>query len=271
MSMPPFPTRTNGLGDNSNVLEPTIHNAVNNGGYVEDFPIPLSVWRDKNFASIGTSAGATPYMALTHTNLPVITWRQDAAATDLIRLSWQVPGSYDPTVDQLYFIATLRKNDSSTDENATLAMQIQMRQFMPGNVNPALAATTVPATTNLVAGETALTAMDAVVKRTLPAPSQLISQFLMTQFDLGADRRNTALSRDTITDPLRIKPLDVLSIEFGPDATVGTTDMLIEMAGSFFRLVRNVSISHRGRRNRLDSDLLLPNGPSTSTTEQYIR
>ena len=259
-------TRAAGLGPNADFIEASIRNGKPIGGYVEDFPILLGGWRSATGLALNATAAATPYIGNasnsgTTSGMFVVTFRQDAAAANFIQVGFQVPGQYDARTDQLYFIAAFRKYDTGVDENNTLSMQVQLRQIRMGSVNPALAAATVPSGTNVVAGDTAITSLAAPIKRILPGPVQTLDGFQMYQFDLGNDKRGT------LTDALKIKPLEYIQIEVGPDATVGTTDTLIEMMGGMIRWLRNTSLHNVDRRDLLDSSAII--GPA-STVARYI-
>lgn len=249
-----------GLGDNSLAIEQTLMAAQNNGGYFEDFVLQQTGWRAQTLVGLAATAGGTPYLQFVHTNLPVITWRFDATAANFISASFTVPGQYDPLTDQLYFIAALRKSFTTAD-NATLAMQMQVRQHLPGSASPSIGAAVAPsvALTTLTAGETALTSFTAPVKRLLPASSvaAVISDFAYYQFDLGNDKRGT------LTDALRLRPLESVALEFGPDNTVGGTDLQVQMAGGgIIRWVRSASLSNYNRRFSPDQGAITYNGAS---------
>jgi len=222
-------------------FEPMVKGGYSNGGFPVDRPIPLGDWRTATEAALGTSAGATPYRALIGTSIPAILWRQDAAATDLIRTSLIVPGQYDPNVDDLRLIALIRKDDTDDTENATLNMQCVSRILTPGQANPALAATTTPAApsalvgfTPTLVGDTALTSATAVKRRLAAAATTDMSNIIAYEFNLGNQG---------------IKPCDVLVLELGPDATVGTTDLKVELVGTSLRWHTNMSIHRRELRS----------------------
>lgn len=194
--------------------------------------------------ALNTTAAATPFKAVTNTSIPIVRWRQDAAATDFALWSGTVPGEYSTFVDDLCLDLLLRKNDSSTDENADLAMQVMARWWTPGVADPTIAAATVPVPT---AGDAALVALPAVVKRTLAAPvNATVAGFAWHRFDLslGVARGLT----DALREGARIAPLDQLILEIGPDDTVGTTNMTVDLAGAFLRWRTGFNLNTRASR-----------------------
>jgi hypothetical protein len=275
MTMPGFPVRAGGLGDNSLVIEQSIRAAQPNGGYPEDHIIPLSQWMLSTGATPGVATNVALYRTMVATNLPILRWdaANSAGTSDVARFTFQVPGQYDPRVDQLYFIAPFRKFDTtgSAAEQATLGLQMQVRQLWPGSADPAIAANVVPdpaasPATLVASGETALSSFDAAIARLLPAKTTALA-FTMLQFDLGGDKRTTG-GRSTLTDALSVKPLEILSLEIGPNATVGTALTIDMAAGGLIRWVRNSSLAHRARRESLDAGALM--GPASPTVSRFI-
>lgn len=275
-----------GHGDNANVLERTIDASYPNNGYVDDMPLPFSDW----LLATGATPGVTPDAAsvvrgLALTYLPVFRWGATAQneTADTLITSIVVPGTYNPDIDQLYLVGAFRKVDltGSATDNTDLAITVQMRQIMPGNASPSISSTTVPSTATtpatLVAGETALTAMEAVITRTLPAAAVATSGgFYDIQFDLGANVRSTAaqlIATDAPTratvDYRKVKPLDILVLEVAVNEAVGT-NLNVECAGFFLRHFRHASLHNRDRRFSLDGGALtrVDNGVAAG---QYIR
>jgi hypothetical protein len=223
-------------------LEPGIRNSEPNGGYAEDRPIPLNDWRTATDAALGTSAGATPYRALANTSVPCIVWRQDAAATDLIRTSFIVPGQYDPKVDDLRLIVSARKVDAAADENTDLALGCIMRFSTSGQTDPTLSATTTPAApgalingyTPAITGDTALTAATQVNRQLIGSSTGAnVSTFALYEFNLGANG---------------LYPCDRVILELFPHETVGTVDMVVQLDGTSIRWHRNSSLFSRQLR-----------------------
>jgi hypothetical protein len=273
MSLPSGIVRTSGLGDNAYVAEATFANAEPGDGFIEEVQLPFGRWFAQD--NLTTLSGLTvPQVALIGTNQLCLQWLSAAnATTGGMSIEIVVPGSYNPTIDQLYLCAALRKFDPlGVDENADLAFQVSMAQHLPGTVDPAIAAATVPATTHLVdPSESTSAAMDAVVKRTLAAASATTMLFYEYQWDLGANKRTTAGDRDALSQALRIKPNDRLTLKFGPDDTVGSSDMTVECSGIFLRWIRHAGLANKQRRWAPDGGTLPPVGPTSVLTEHYIR
>ena len=243
-----------GYGDNSLALENSLNASFPGGGYFEDFVLPQSSWTNQTLVALTATPGATPYRRFSTTGtLPCIAWDTLSATTAFIVNSFTVPGEYDPQIDQLYFIAAVRKIITAGD--IALGMQLRMRTHLPGSLNPTLAATAVPATTNLTAGDASVSS-PAVFRRSFPvgAAETVVSSFALMQFDLGNDKRGT------ITDLLRIKPLETISLEFGPDVAVPATTTIEMAGGGIVRWVRNASLANRDRRFSTDAGLLSSNG-----------
>lgn len=231
-------------------LEPGIKGSLPNGGYPEDFPLPIfGAWRTATGAALGTSAGSTPYHAIVDTSIPVIKWRYDAAAANCVCGSFPVPGQYDPTVDDLRILIAARKVDAgNTDNNTDLAIQIVPRIWSPGLVNPALAASAAaaapsgtlidyPGSTASMLGDNALAASTAVkrILNTVPATAG-IRDFAWYEFNLGNQSMN---------------PGDVMILEIGPDDTVdGSNSNYVEVAAIMVRWHRNASLNRRQLRTQ---------------------
>lgn len=231
-------------------LDPAIKGAPANGGFPEDMPIDLfGMWRTAAGASLGTSAGATPYIAVVNTSIPVIKWRYDAVAANFVCTSLTVPGQYDPAVDDLRILLCLRKVDAgNTDNNNDLAFQVQPRIWSPGQVDPTLSATAAarapagelidyPGSTASMLGDNALTAATAVARtlNTVPAAAG-IRDFAWYEFNLG----NQGMA-----------PGDVLILEVGPNELIdGSNSNYVEMCGSMIRWHRNASLNCRQLRTQ---------------------
>lgn len=236
-----YPAQPGGFGFNNLETEPGLRGSKPNGGYLDDKIIPLNDWRTTTGVVLTATAAATPYRAVVSTSLVPITWRQDAAATDLIRTEFPVPGFYDPLVDELQLIAVMRKFDTDDTENPTLNMQAVLKFMTNGQVDPTIAAAATPTApaagldgvpAGSLLGDTALTAISAV-KRRLKAATNALSGYAAYSFNLNASA---------------LQPLDTAIIEFGPDATVGTTDMKVELIATMLRWTRSASINRRDLR-----------------------
>lgn len=222
-------------------LEPGIRGSIPNGGFPLDRPIPLNDWRTASSLDLTATAAATPYRALANTSIPVIVWRQDGAATDLIRTSLLVPGQYDPKVDDLRLLVAARKVDAASDENTDLALGCIARYATLGQTNPKLSATTTPAAppalsgyTPAITGDKALTAATQVNRLLVGSSTGAdVSTFALYEFNLGNNG---------------IKPCDLLILELFPHETVGTTDMVVQVAATSLRWHQNASLYNRQLR-----------------------
>jgi len=249
-----------GYGQNALAVENSVHASFPGGGYFEDFPIGLSGWvLGTTLLDLAVTGGtAVPYRRRLHTSMPVISWDPTGTAANFISATYTVPGHYDPQIDQLYFIGAFRKNWASGVEQ-NVGLQVQVRQHLPGSVDPSISGTTSPTGTSLINSlETGATptAFAAVIRRQMPpkVDPAVIEDFVLYQFDLGNDKRGT------ITDALRIRPLESLTIELGIDVTLQAGLGVDFAGGGVIRMVRNASLSNRDRRFNSDGGLLSSNG-----------
>lgn len=183
-------------------------------GFRQDFPIPLSDWKLGNGTVLTT--GTTPRLAAFLTNVNVINWAFGSAATDVIQYAFTVPRQWAVDKNDLVLRVWARKKDAASDENADLKIQCQMywhslQQTSGGTATAAaLSSLTTPVSATLAASSTGADA----------------SSFALYELDLGAQL--TAES----------KALSVGSnvrLVFGPNETVGTTDMALELIAAQLR------------------------------------
>jgi len=217
-----------GFGSSPLHLEMAVNNAEWINGWRQDIPIPLSDW------TLGTGAvlttGTTPRLSAVATNVNDIVWIFSAVATDVIQYQFTVPRQWAIDKNDLVLRVWARKKDSSSDENATLNIQCQMywsslQQTSGGTASAAaLSSLTTPAKALLAASSTGAD----------------LSSFALYELDLGA--RLTAESK-------AISVGDNVRLVFGPDATVGTTDMTLEALAFQLRTRTHFTFNDRSLRN----------------------
>lgn len=190
-------------------------------GYVDDISFGLGDLVDGG-SGYRLDNTTTPLANLDHTT-GVVEWVAAAGATAVAMWSKPLPDNWaEATVGKqaLQVVCRVRKKDSGADENATLKLQAQIYWANPGEAQQSLttkASVTLPAAS---AGATTASISEVIL-------------------DIGA--RLNAESKV-------IKRGALVSIVIGPDTTVGTVDMKLQLFGGRIRYRRHPSLGDTSKR-----------------------
>jgi len=188
-------------------IEDVLDRSVKGNGRRGDIPLFNGAART---GILNLTGSTTPAIVAVDTNDDAIQWVFNDTASTVAAWSFRMPGDYARTgksrqgvTDDIVVKAVARKVDSSTDENATLNLQAQVYWSTPGTdtTNNSL---TTPAKALLAASTT----------------GSGLTGFAEYTLDIGARLRAESKS---------IKPGDKVRIVIGPDATVGTTNMTMQV------------------------------------------
>ncbi len=255
-----------GLGDNPLQIENEVMASQPTGGIIYDMPIGFNDWVLSTGAQLGVSTGSAPFRAAVETILGI---RFDHGSTTAgIYTTFKLPGEYDPRWDEFQVIATMRYSGSGSDANP--GMRASMSYFQPGYANPTINKTTVPATTNLIAGEATLQTLSGATttSRTAPQtgflPAGTYAQNYLQErhmpalqaspditafydftfnFSLGTPAK---ISRGT-SDINVLKPLSIVQLSLAPSVDIGASNNL-DLLGTVVRFRRNLALNARSTR-----------------------
>lgn len=194
-------------GASPQTIDSVIQNQENADGFRGCIPLML------NAAGVGTgplTASTAPEIIAWATDFNAIKWDHGDAATALVKWKFRMPFDYDPLArdqngnqDDIFIKVHARKLDTDDTENATLALWCSP-QWITAGTDTALNALTTPAAATLAAANAS----------TAPAG--------MAEYTLNIGTRLRAEDK-------RIDAGDYIIIAIGPSATVGATDLDLEM------------------------------------------
>lgn len=219
------PQVISGPGPNALHIENSIASAELQGGFKSDCLLPITISNavDKNgdYLLASTAPG-------THAvnGIPVIQWATSATAAEFARWPFAMPGEWAETLFGFDVFVLVRKVDA-TDENANLAMIADLSWF-EGN----------PQGTASEATLTTLTAVQSEALSTSAAASDL-SGFEWHHLDLGAAMLAQA------KEP---SGLDACYLDIAPHETVGSSDMVLQMAQILVRVRRHTALRNKSWR-----------------------
>lgn len=228
-------------------IERNLAGAVRSYGYPEDRAIPLSVLRDAT-GYTALSNATTPEIAAMNTNFEVVKWDHGDTAANTVEFEFQMGREFAELQDHIQIRVPVRKVDSGGDENADLCLQAQIFAFEPGSLSdPAvqLSTGTVP---GVVAGETTAITLTTVAKCLLPACNTSAANSNLTGWVTGI----LDIGERLRAEGKRIKAGAVVKIVIGPDDTVGSSDMDVEMGPPVLTVQRHANPDTAGFRP--DSD-----------------
>ena len=181
--------------------------------------LPITDW--KTAADLSLTASTSPRLELLSSVITVMTWIFSDAAANAGAIQFTMPNEWagDSAKQRLKLWVPARKLDAGADENATLKLQCRMFWVNPPAATSTSRRSASPSTSTYDATHTALTT----------APSQIIAAaanhsatagFIDYEFDLGAR---------LIAESKQILPGATVKLWLGPDTTVGTTDMKLQV------------------------------------------
>lgn len=245
--MSAYPLNGTQRGNNPMVIEGDLHASEPGTPYFEDTQISLAEWLAADGSGLGITAGAPPYrVANAQDSLPAIRWQ--ATATAGIIAAVKVPGQYDPNLDTLELIATLRQSGATT---TNLAMNLTGRIIQPGVADALLADDATPAVANIRLGDDAVTAFTAASARRLTAHdialggTVAIRNIVDYRFNL-AFRGSTARPA-AAAEAMRIRPLSILLLTLAPSTALASS-CLVDLFGTVLRVRRNASLNRKNVR-----------------------
>jgi len=222
-------------------IEQGFREGVPDKGWPEDFLIGRGNLTDKS--GLILTATTDPDLVVMAGGVFGIKWDHGGAAADFCSIAFQMPHQWAKNQRFLKLVLPARKLDAAADENADLMLQAQIRWFRPGRLsNPSQtsATGTVPtAKTSPVLHliDSALQSLTTPAKAmmaaaTIAAANTAPAGFFEYELDIGAR---------LIAEGKFIKPGSWCTIEFGPNETVGATDMDLEVGMPVLRWSRHTS------------------------------
>lgn len=188
-------------------LDRVTEEARNDNGFRGSIPLML------NAAGVGTgplTASTAPEIIAWATDLQAIKWDHGDGSTATVRWSFRMPFDYDPLAkskagqtDDIFIKIHARKLDASSDENADLALQAQATWITAGT-------------------DTDNNQLTTAASATLAASNSSTAPDGMAEYTLNIGTRLRAESK-------RIDAGDIVTIAIGPNETVGSGDMDVEM------------------------------------------
>ena len=190
-------------------IERVMNRAVLHTGRRIRHNMPVYGWRAGN--QDGLSSSSSPSLQTIATSLPVIRWAFNASNANPIRSEVLIPQTFrdpDQASERLFTLYALaRKRDTSADENGTLALNAQVSIYRN---NARITLTSDPTILLPAAKIGDTTGTDG---------------WTLLTYDVAAAHNSDSGNR--------IQRGDLVQILLYPSATVGTTDMVLEMKGAW--------------------------------------
>ena len=167
-------------------------------------PLPFTsaaTWKLATGAGISNSGALSNTTASSIGTLNPLVWSASGTTTDIARLTFKMPKDFDRRGRNIFVDCSARKVDSSTDENSTLALTATISWLNPGSVT--------------------LQTLTTAASYTLPAAGTGAAR-TFTDFLLDIGQRLRAEGK-------KIEPGALCSIALAPSATVGSSDMVLEV------------------------------------------
>jgi len=208
-----------GIGDNALTHEATVENSEPDRGYREDLIIPLpSGWTTAAGGQI--VSGTTPGIVTADTHYTAISWDAGEGAAAHVERQFLMPRQWAEDQDDLVLLAWAKKIDAAADENPDLALQAQIRWIGPNDDEEQIL--TTPALATLAAA----------------SASGAVKDYDRYTLDLGARLK---------AENKQIEAGSLCLLMLGPDDTVGSTDMTLNLLATLLGIRR-----HAGYRRRAD-------------------
>ncbi|MCA9280342.1 MAG: hypothetical protein H6815_00440 [Phycisphaeraceae bacterium] len=195
--------------------------ASRRGGMTRVYNVPLSSLLISTRALIGT--GTAPKVAALATSLDMIEWVTANGAANFVTAEFVVPDTYASEKTGLVVRMLARKAVGSGDENTDLKLSATPYWFTPGS-------------------DTAVQTLSAAVTQTLSAAvtEADLSGFAWYEFDLGAAMRDESKT---------IEGGDICKLLIGPNETVGSDSMTLQVAGIEVWSREHLAMSTPARNN----------------------
>lgn len=233
-------------------FEPGVDQSEPNRGFWADYTFIKPDDFHQNgtpFVRMPLATGAVPFLERVQSPFMGVRW-DNAAGTASIGCDLKLPGEYDPSVDQLQLIPTIRYSGAGAD--AGVAMTIAANYFQPGYAAGYISGATTPtiALGTLVAGETTIQQVAAAGSQA----TRLLGGFAAAavagfydytfDFSFGVAGKTTAGTADIN----KFKPLTMLNLTLAPSAAAGANNN-IDLLGVLVRIKRSATLNnYRVRR-----------------------
>lgn len=189
-------------------IERVLDESIKGNGLRGDIPLLNGAART---GILNLTGATTPAVVAIDTTDDVIRWLFGDTAATVAAWSFWMPDDYaraaksrQGVTDDIVVKAVARKVDSSTDENADLALQCQVSWYTPGT-DTTVKTLTTPAKATLAASTT----------------GSGVTGFAKYTLDIGERLR---------AESKTILPGDKVRLILGPDDTVGTTNMTMDVS-----------------------------------------
>ncbi len=197
-------SREQGIGPNAAFIEASLDAAQPNYGFRDGFYTTWEQWLDKNFAALS----ADPELVTVSTDFRVVKWDHDATAADFIRHNFVIPRWFPLLEGSEYgikLIVPARKVDATADENSDLKLQCGASWIDSDDSSDGVDSLATAAVS------------DALPASVTDTDGQNFTNIVI---DLGAQLK---------TESASLLAGRQLALKLGPNETVGSTDMDLQI------------------------------------------